>query len=56
MRLRELGSRDRRVDGLIRRAGVAVLTNSFNGPKVYEEVVPAAVGGVHPSLAWVQKL
>jgi CubicO group peptidase (beta-lactamase class C family) len=35
-------------------AGVVVLTNSFNGPKVYQEIVPAAIGGVHPSLAWVQ--
>lgn len=36
------------------RTGVVVLTNSFNGPKVYQEIVPAAVGGVHPSIAWVQ--
>jgi hypothetical protein len=36
------------------RAGVVVLTNSFNGPRVYQEIVPAAVGRDHPSLAWVQ--
>jgi CubicO group peptidase (beta-lactamase class C family) len=36
------------------RAGVVVLTNSFNGPRVYQEIVPAAVGRDHPSLEWVQ--
>jgi CubicO group peptidase (beta-lactamase class C family) len=37
------------------RAGVVVLTNSFNGPKVYRDIVPAAIGGEHPALAWVEK-
>jgi hypothetical protein len=36
------------------RAGVVVLTNSFNGPRVYQEIVSAAVGRDHPSLEWVQ--
>ena len=37
------------------RSGVVVLTNSFNGPRVYREIVPAAIGGKHPALAWVEK-
>ena len=35
------------------RSGVVVLTNSFNGPKVYREIVPRAIGGNHPAFAWV---
>jgi CubicO group peptidase (beta-lactamase class C family) len=37
------------------RTGVVVLTNSFNGPKVYRDIVPAAIGGEHPALAWVDR-
>jgi CubicO group peptidase (beta-lactamase class C family) len=37
------------------RAGVVIFTNSFNGPKVYREIVPAVLGGGHPSLAWVEQ-
>jgi putative ABC transport system permease protein len=33
---------------------VVVLTNSFNGPNVYQDIVPAAIGGEHPSLEWVR--
>ena len=36
------------------RTGVVVLTNSFNGPNVYQDIVPAAIGGEHPSLEWVR--
>jgi CubicO group peptidase (beta-lactamase class C family) len=36
------------------RLGVVVLTNSFNGPKVYREIVPQAIGGNHPALSWVE--
>lgn len=35
------------------RSGVVVLTNSFNGPKVYREIVPRAISGKHPAFAWV---
>jgi CubicO group peptidase (beta-lactamase class C family) len=35
--------------------GVVVLTNSFNGPSAYREIVPAAIGGEHPALAWVEE-
>jgi CubicO group peptidase (beta-lactamase class C family) len=35
------------------RRGVVILTNSFNGPKVYKEIVPRAIGGDHPAFAWV---
>ncbi len=35
------------------RSGVVILTNSFNGPKVYREIVPRAIGGNHPAFAWV---
>ena len=36
------------------RTGVVVLTNSFNGPKVYKEIVPQALGGKHPAISWVE--
>ena len=35
------------------KIGVVILTNSFNGPKVYREIVPKAIGGNHPAFAWV---
>ncbi|HVF88510.1 MAG TPA: serine hydrolase domain-containing protein [Blastocatellia bacterium] len=35
------------------KIGVVVLTNSFNGPKAYREIVPRAIGGSHPAFSWV---
>ena len=35
------------------KTGLVVLTNSFNGPKVYSRVVPEAIGGSHPAFSWV---
>jgi CubicO group peptidase (beta-lactamase class C family) len=35
------------------KSGVIILTNSFNGPKVYREIVPKVLSGPHPSLSWV---
>jgi CubicO group peptidase (beta-lactamase class C family) len=37
------------------KSGVVILTNSFNGPQVYREVVPKVLEGPHPSLAWVDR-
>jgi CubicO group peptidase (beta-lactamase class C family) len=36
------------------KLGVVVLTNSFNGPEAYRKIVPQALGGSHPALAWVR--
>jgi CubicO group peptidase (beta-lactamase class C family) len=41
-----IGFRDQKV-------GVVVLTNSFNGPQVYRQVIPEAIGETHPAFAWV---
>jgi hypothetical protein len=30
-----------------------VLTNSFNGPEVYQQLILDVIGGTHPALAWV---
>jgi CubicO group peptidase (beta-lactamase class C family) len=38
-----------------RKIGVVILTNSFNGPRVYREIVPKAIDGEHPSLPWVAR-
>jgi len=35
--------------------GVVILTNSANGRQAYAPIVSLALGGEHPSLAWVQK-
>ena len=37
------------------KTGVVVLTNSFNGPRVYREIVEAAMSGGDAALRWVEK-
>jgi hypothetical protein len=37
----------------LQKAGIVVLTNSFNGPQVYGEIIPDALGETHPAFAWV---
>jgi len=36
-----------------RKAGIVILTNSFNGPEVYRQIILDAIGGTHPAFAWV---
>jgi len=37
------------------RTGVVVLTNSFNGPRVYREIVESAMSSGDAALRWVEK-
>jgi CubicO group peptidase (beta-lactamase class C family) len=37
-----------------RRRGVVVLTNSANGPKVYERIISSLTGSDHPAFLWFQ--
>jgi hypothetical protein len=37
------------------RTGVVVLTNSFNGPRAYRDIIPVVIGGEHPALARIEK-
>jgi hypothetical protein len=38
-----------------RRTGIVILTNSRIGTKVYQDIISAAIGGEHPSIAWIPK-
>jgi CubicO group peptidase (beta-lactamase class C family) len=38
-----------------RGSGIVILTNSRIGTKVYEDIISAAIGGEHPSIAWIPK-
>jgi CubicO group peptidase (beta-lactamase class C family) len=37
-----------------RHRGVVVLTNSANGPKVYERIISSLTGSDHPAFLWFQ--
>lgn len=37
-----------------RRRAVVVLTNSANGPKVYERILTSLTGSDHPAFLWFQ--
>lgn len=37
-----------------RRRGIAVLTNSANGPKLYERIITSITGRDHPAFLWFQ--